>query len=342
MMAAKPVSVILGGVSVPVTNEVVKVDSVKLNPDNPRIRFLLQQRGVKGGAQDAILDVLRAQPGYDSLQKVIRKAGGIYDPLIVSHDGMVVEGNTRAAVYKFLKKGNPTDSRWKTVPIRRLPKTVAPKATALLMASYHIGGKNQWRAYAKADQIYYLKKVLGFESEQIADETRMTVKEVDQNIAAYEYLVQEVLPAAKGLKGVDADKVLQGKFHHALEFIKNKELDGHRKDPKVRKQLAQAIAKDEIKGQEVRHYHKVIKNKKAAAAMRTGGFQAAKVHLKGVDPVENMGIFKKIAKMTKALSAMSQPDLEALKTTAKAKALLVALHLEVKSVASYAKISLKG
>jgi hypothetical protein len=38
------------------------------------------------------------QPGYDGLQKAIRKAGGLHDPIIVSHDGYVVEASSLASV----------------------------------------------------------------------------------------------------------------------------------------------------------------------------------------------------------------------------------------------------
>ncbi len=49
---------------------------------------------------------MRDQPSYDALQKAIRKAGGLHDPIIVRHDGMVVEGNSRLTAFKTLHEGN--------------------------------------------------------------------------------------------------------------------------------------------------------------------------------------------------------------------------------------------
>lgn len=339
-MASKPLTLILAGTPVKVTSEIVPVDKVRLNPENPRIRFLLQQKGLsKSPAELALVDIIRDQPGYDGLQKAIRKAGGIYDPIIISHDGLVVEGNTRAAVFKVLKKGNPADKRWKEIPVQRLPKNVSASALALLMASYHVGGKTVWRAYAKADHIYQLKKVYGLTAEQIADETRMTTKEIEQNIAAYEYLVKEVLPEAKGAKG---NEILEKKFSHALELFKNKKLDTHRKDPKFRKHVAKLIVTDRIKGAEVRDLDKVMKNRQATAALKKDGFKAAKIVLTEADPTAGSKILKEVRHLTASLSSMSQTDLELIKKSQKARDMLINLHAEVKNVASITGTKLKG
>ena len=339
-MAPKSLSLILAGTAVKVTSDMIPIEKVRLNPENPRIRFLLQQKGnSKSPSEAALIEIIRDQPGYDGLQKAIRKAGGIYDPIIISHDGLVVEGNTRAAVFKVLKKGNSSDAKWRNIPVHRLPRNVPASALALLMASYHVGGKTVWRAYAKADHIHQLKSVYGLTAEQIADETRMTIKEVEQNIAAYDYLVKEVLPEAKGSKGND---ILEKKFSHALEFIKNKKLDTHRKDPKFRKHIAQLIVTDRIKGAEVRDLDKVMKNRQATSALKKGGFKAAKVVLNEADPTAASKVLKEIKHLTATLSSMSQTDIELIKKSQKARDLLVALHKEIKSVASITGTKFKG
>src|SRR5262249_16081800 len=138
----------IAGSTVQVTHEVVLIDEVLLNPVNPRVRFQIQHR--KGGKTlnaDVLIELIREQPSYDALQKARRKAGGLNDPGIVRHDGLVIEGNTRAAVFKTLHGGNKGDARWKKIPVVRLPKTVPESALARLMASYHVAGKTVWRPY---------------------------------------------------------------------------------------------------------------------------------------------------------------------------------------------------
>jgi hypothetical protein len=340
-MAAKAVMPLrIGGCTVNVTNEVVPVDKVHLNPDNPRIRFILKLRSNgKSLTGDELMALIREQPGYDALQKGIRKAEGLYEPVIVRHDGLVVEGNTRATIFKTLHNGNPSDPRWKTMPVSRLPKSVPEHAIAMLMASYHIAGKTVWRPYAQADQIYQLRHTHGRSVPQIADQTRMPEREVEQYLEAYEYLVKEVLPH---VTNGNASDILESKFSHALEFVKRKNLEGIRKDPAVRKQLAKLLIEDKIKGAEVRELDKVLKNRKASTALQKTGFKAAKEILGKTDPLAASKLLRDMKSFTHALGKMGQTDIELLKTSAKAREVFLELTETVRNVAAIADIRIRG
>ena len=116
----------------------------------------------------------------------------------------------------------------------------------MLMASYHVAGKNKWLAFAKADQIYRLVHKFKCSPEQIADETRnMRPREIKQTLEAYEYLINEVMPKVR--KTTDP-KFLESKWSHALEFVKNRELADLRKDPAVRKNFAKLLINNQIQG----------------------------------------------------------------------------------------------
>jgi hypothetical protein len=328
----------IAGSVVEVTHEVVSLEEVRLNPDNPRIRFQIKHR--KGGktlSPDELLDLIREQPGYDSLQKAIRKVGGIHEHVIVRHDGLVIEGNTRAAVYMTLHSGNKADARWKKIPIARLPKTVSESVLARLMASYHIAGKTVWRPYAQADQVYHLRHTHGLLPAQIADETRMSEREVEQYLEAYEYLVKEVLPHVANGNGSD---ILESKWSHALEFIKRKNLAPLRKDPVVRKQVAKLIVENKIKGAEVRELDKVLKSAKASTALNKNGFKAAREVLSETDPVAASKTLKKMKSFAQSLSRMKQTDVTLLKTSDKARQILIELHEAVCNVATVSGIKL--
>lgn len=302
---------------------------MRLNSNNPRIRFQLKYRG---GSKDqaSLLAIVREQPGYDGLQKAIRKVGGLHDPIIVSHDGTIVEGNSRAAVVLTVHHGaKQKDPRWQTIPIVRLPKTVPERAMAMLMASYHVAGKTAWRAYAQADQIHELRNVHGWTPEQIADETRMTPREVQQYLDAYDYLVKEVLPHVQNGAATD---VLESKFSHALEFIKNKKIAALREKPSVRKEFAKLLIDDKIKGAEVRELDKVYSNRKAAAALKSGGFKAAKKILTDDDPLAGSKTLKQVEGLTKALNKMGQDEIALLKKSARARSVIIKLRDVVDSV----------
>jgi hypothetical protein len=340
MAKASKMPLMLGGTPVEVTHEVVPVEQVRLNADNPRIRF--QIRHGKGGqtlSPTQLVKLIREQPGYDPLQKAIRKAGGLYEPVIVRHDGLVVEGNTRTTVFKVLNAGNSADPRWKRIPVARLPKDVPEHAMAMLMASYHIAGKTVWRPYAQADQIHNLRHTHKRSISQIADETRMSEREVEQYLAAYEYLLHEVLPHVVNGNG---SEILESKFSHALEFIKRKNLADIREDPNVRKQLAKLLIDDKIKGAEVRELDKVLKSRRASKALKKDGFKAAKEVLTKTDPVGTSKILKEMKALTKLLGKMGQPDINLLKSSTKAQRVLIELNHAVLSVAAFASVKLGG
>ncbi len=339
-MAPRGTPLTIAGSVVEVTHELVSIDEVRLNPDNPRIRFQIHHR--KGGKTldaDELMELIREQPGYDGLQKAIRKAGGIYEPVIVRYDGLVVEGNTRTAVYKTLHRGNKADPKWKFIPIERLPKTVPESGLARLMASYHIARKTVWRPYAQADQIYELRHAYGLTLSQIADETRMSEREVEQYLEAYEYLLKEVLPHVSNGNGSD---ILESKFSHALEFVKRKSLASLRKEPAVRKQVAKLIAENKIKGVEVRELDKVLKSGKASTALKKSGFKAAREVLRETDPVAASKTLKEMKSFARSLGKMKQPDITLLKTSDEARQVLVDLYDAIRNVAAIAGIKLSG
>lgn len=339
MATLKTLALTLGGTPVTVTHDVVPLTKVRLNPQNPRIRFQLQQRKLPSPSENDLMALIRDQPGYDALHKAIRKANGLYEPIIVRHDGLIIEGNTRGAVFKSLHKGSPTDVRWRRIPVARLPRQVPDHALAMLMASYHVAGKTVWRPYAQADHIHQLRHIYGRTAEQIADETRMTPKEVQQYIDAYKYLIDEVLPHVPNGGGMD---VLESKFSHALEFVKRKNLTGLRESPKKRQHVAKLIAQNKIKGIEVRQLDKVLKNPKASTALKKNGFKAAKEVLTETDPAGTSKILKDMTNLTHKLSKMGGADISLLKTSTKAQKVLVGLHKAVQDVAAIAAVKLGG
>ncbi len=298
-------------------------------PTTREIRFLLKHSGGKKDPR-SLMAVIKAQPGYDGLQKAIRKAGGLHEPIIISHDGLVVEGNTRATAVTTLHEGAKTDARWQTVPVMRLPRGVDERTMAMLMAAYHIAGKTRWRAYAQAEHIHTMATVYKWGIPQIADEARMTEREVQQYLDAYSYLIEEVLPHAKNGNGTD---ILESKFSHALEFIKTKKNAQLREDPSARKVLAKLIAEDKIKGIEVRKLDEVFSNKKATAELKKSGFKAAKKALADVDPTAGSRMLRQVQALTKTLSKMDQADIALLKKSAEARKIVRELKDAVQTVA---------
>jgi hypothetical protein len=136
-----PKVIMVAGTPVPATFETVSIEDLRLDPENPRIRFqFLHGAAKKPSTSEQLHEIVRAQPGYEHLQKQIRRQKGVHDPLIVRHDGRIVEGNSRFAAVTVLSAG-PNGHQWRTVPVLRLAPDTAERLIQLLMADYHIGGK---------------------------------------------------------------------------------------------------------------------------------------------------------------------------------------------------------
>jgi hypothetical protein len=330
----------ISGLQVAVTHERVSIDEIRLDPNNPRIRLQIKY-GVKGkpAKPEDLLSLVQAQPGYDDLQKQIRKLGGIYDPIIVRHNGTVVEGNTRLAALRVLHGTNREDERWKTAPITRLPADVPENLIEMLMANFHIAGKTMWRPASQADQIYRLVKELGVPLQQVADETRMTTREVEHYLSAYEYLIHEVLPEAVKNGSTDWQQILESKFSHALELMKGKKLKSIRDDPAARKDLAKLIAHNKIKGAEVRKLPEIISDKRTTDILNKDGFKAASDARKQADPTADSRLIKSMRNTTDLLNSMTQSDIALFKQHASAKEALQNLASAVDVLGSLLKPS---
>lgn len=315
---------VVAGKDVRVTHETVPIGDVRLDSDNPRIRFQLHQSGKAKPTQEDLQKLIKKQPAYDGLQKAIRKSGGLHDPIIIRHDGTVIEGNSRVTVISTLHMGAPSNPRWQRIPIVRLPKDVPAQSIAMLMASYHVAGKNKWLAFAKADQVYRLVHTFGCSVEQVADETRTTKRDIEQTLEAYEYLIKEVMPKAGQRKaGKPTDqKLLENKWSHALEFVKNREMAPMRKDPVIRRTFARLLKNDQIKGAEVRELPRILKNKKASTILKTGGFKEAKAALKKADPTVESLELRQIKRLTARIKSMKSSEWGPFKTDSKAQKIL--------------------
>jgi hypothetical protein len=304
--------------AVPSSIEVVDITTLRLDPDNPRIRFQFTHGAVqRPTTPDALLEIVKDQPGYEPLQLQIRKAGGIHDPLIIRHDGRIVEGNSRFAALMVLSKMGSKGTPWSKAPVRRLAPDVSEQVVHLLMADYHIAGKTKWRASAQADQIYQMVRS-GISMETIADATRMTQKKVAQHLAAFKFLVQEVLPIVDSDKLKKRQEILESKFSHALEFTRLRSFEGIRNDTSDRRLVAKLIATDSIKGQETRKLPLVMANEKAKETLRKHGFAAGVAALNEDDPTADSSLLKAMRSMTAKLRAVDGPDMRLLKNDARA------------------------
>lgn len=331
---ANSVVLMIKGQPVAVTYETVPVKTIKLDAENPRVRLQVHRKfsGRKPSEED-LIGVVREQPGFPELQKAIRENGGLHDPLIVRHNEVVAEGNSRAVVLRILGAGKSEDERWHTAPVMRLPADLPEPVIACLLASYHVAGKTPWRLYAKAEHIYHLKNSHQLSVAEIAQATRMSPGSVEDYLVAFEYFQTELAPGAD-------PEVLENKFSHALELMKGKKLASVRDDPEKRELVTRLIRDNTLSGQDVRHIHKFFKNKKAVEALKKGRVATAKKAVAKSDPTMDSKLLKKMDALEQDLIHLPGTDIETLKTNPAAARILIRLHSRIVEIAGVAKINL--
>jgi hypothetical protein len=305
---------------VKMTYEVAPLESLSLDPENPRIRLQLELAGHKGRVTpEKLTEVIQAQPGYENLHKQIRDQGGVLEPLIVRHDGRIVEGNSRFAIASVLVNTEGGKKKFAKVPVARLNKSVHEDVVQLLMCNYHISGKTPWRPAAQADQIRLLRH-LKVSDDKVMAATRMSKKELDYHLEARKLLIEEVLPHASAS---ERQNIIEKKFHHALEFVKRADLEDARNDPETRKQVTKAIATGGIPhGAQMRKLAPLLKNTRAKEALNREGFKAGHEALKKTDPFSTSSVLKSVEKTTALLKKLADKELDMFRNHAKARAAL--------------------
>src|ERR1700687_3127337 len=93
MSHAVPQTVTIEGQAIPVTYELVSVDEVQLDPENPRIKEQLKKLGIKGTPTQTDLRelILNKISGVQGLIRRIRVNGGLQEPIYVRADGRAAE-----------------------------------------------------------------------------------------------------------------------------------------------------------------------------------------------------------------------------------------------------------
>lgn len=327
-------SIRIEGVDVPVRYERVPLDEVKLDGDNPRTRELC--RRMNGAVTpDKLEKTLFEISGVSALQRAIRDNNGIHEPIYIRHDGRVVEGNCRTAVYRRLRTAFKKNPEWQTIPAYRLPANVTDRQVAVLQGSWHVAGKNSWRAQEQAGHVYHMRKAVGMEVAEIAAALGITESVVERQIATYETMRDHVLPKLGPADGMK-------KYSYVSELYKNKKLESFRKDKKNVEFVAKLIVDNKLtKGAHVRDLHKVLDIPQAKEALGKDGIGKALSIVGKKDPTADSMVFRKIKTATEALRGIQNPELTRLRSGNKEQQMLTELFKALETVAKHAGVKLK-
>ena len=150
------------GEPIQLSDDYLEVDKLKFLKDNPRVYACTYGEPnfnnlTEEQQQDIIFMKLQQEPSVRNLKPEIKRHGGLMEPILVRLDTMeVIEGNSRLAVYRELKKAEP-GGEWESIPCD-IVSSLTDKQQAAFLNQVHVKGKTQWSAYEKANFTYVRKK----------------------------------------------------------------------------------------------------------------------------------------------------------------------------------------
>jgi len=326
-------SVTIEGQQLTATFDRVRLDEVRLDPANPRIRHALKAKRLASPTQDDLRKVIWAED-LDELFKSIRDNAGLIDPIFIVEDGTVVEGNCRAAVYFRLRETFKDQPEWKHIPAWRLPNGTTKRQIAVFQAIHHVSGKRPWRLQERAGHLHQMRESLGMDAKSISKATGMQVKVVERLLATFETMTTEIIPKVPGSKGL-------AKFSYVEEFFKNKELEEFRSKPANVKAFVKLVVEERFgRGEDVRDLPKILENAKALSLLKTKNHAEAMRVVGKHDPTADSTVFKKLQDVTRTLQRLPATELERLRKEAQARKLLRELFAALKSAAAAAGVEL--
>ncbi|SRR6266404_941954 len=323
------------GESLAVERRDFPIGKIVLDPDNPRIQHAVRQKRIGGPplTQEALGELILAQPGVSDLFKAIRDNGGLIEPIHVRSDGRIIEGNCRAASIMRLHGPNKKDPKWASVPVYLVPK-ITDRQVAVLQGQFHVAGKNKWRAYEKAGHLHTMHTGLKMSVAAIARSLGLQERVVTRTLAAYKTMREKVLPQINGGGGLD-------RWSHVEEFYKNKDLEEYRTSESNVDQFVTLVVDKTIKhGAQVRDLPKIFGHAGATKALKKSGFKEAKAVVGRADPTADSVAFRKIKELTEILQELQSTELQRIREERKPQQLLRALTIAIEKVAKTAGFTL--
>jgi len=188
----------------------IPVDKIVLDERNPRIAHTTEP--LRGGANQDFISLALGYSApededrgpattYSSLKASIRAHQGLISPIIVTPRDddtyLVIEGNTRVAIYRELSTEN-APGNWATIPaIVQLDLNEEGEHAIRLQA--HLVGPRPWRPYAKAKYLHDLYVLNKLSITQILDFCGGSARrrEIEEYIEAYKDMQAYYMPLIK-------------------------------------------------------------------------------------------------------------------------------------------------
>ncbi|MCQ6962437.1 ParB/Srx family N-terminal domain-containing protein [Methanolobus chelungpuianus] len=285
-MASDSILVKIGGISTEIKMGEIEIDQIIFDEGNPRIGFHKDTQPFTNLSQNQIIFALsnKNRDAYAKLKENIEVNEGIVNPIWIEpidHEiYRVIEGNTRLLIYRDLREKYPYKDFFKTIPCRILPAKITEEQRNFIRLEAHLRGTTPWDAYEKARYLFFLWNKEGYTYSQLANQTKLTEKEIVQSIQAFRDMEDQYLPKY----GNDPSEVL--KFSYFVEYEKNNKLkDQMNKIGLVTSDFCDWVGNNKIsKAQDVREIYHLLESDQVREIFIKEGFEEAKEILGTIKP----------------------------------------------------------
>ncbi len=291
----------------------IEIDKLILDEFNPRISFFRDNQVADSLTKDQIIFALtnKKPEAFRKLKDSIHNNRGILYPIWIEplRNGKhkVIEGNTRVVIYQQLQKDEPYEDKWKTILCNILPHEVNEEQKNFIRLQSHLRGTTEWDAYEKAKYLYKLREEDGWSINRLEKQTKMTEKQIRENIDAYRIMEEQYLPVHTD----DPNEV--SKFSYFVEYVKDNKLQKlMEKSSKDIKDFCDWVAdKEKIPtGQNVRRLRDIFDNEDTKNAFIAKGFDAAMQVLQFKKPYLVSSFYKSIEDVIEGLKDVSAQELD--------------------------------
>jgi hypothetical protein len=174
----------------------LSISVVELDIENPRIARILEmypnpspdQIHLALGINDSPVDGDPIGTTFYSLQQSIRTHGSIIHPVIVNRETsgklVVIEGNTRLAIYKRFAEEEP-GPKWEKIPAMVFDGLDSADIEAIRLQA-HLVGPRAWDPYSKAKYLHRLRTEQHLSWSQVVDFCGGKQREAQEYVNAYQ------------------------------------------------------------------------------------------------------------------------------------------------------------
>lgn len=306
------ITVRLGNQDFSLERKVVSVNSLKLDPSNQRVSYVVRKKAMAITDQDLHKMIWDMDPVHDLYQSIFQNGGLIEDP-IVRRDGTVVEGNCRTVALRELHRKYPQDRRFSHVYVRFLPEDVTDEQLTLLLGELHIAGKIEWRAYEQAEYVWKMNKQFGKTYDYLASHLRWSRSKLAQKISAYEE-TKSYIEETGDPNGIN-------RFSHFEEFMKKKELREKREaETAFMKQFRKWVFENKFPdAKDVRDLPQILSIPEAMKKFERNDVRGAKEVLQEANPALVSNLYYYLDEVTRELKNIALIELEDLRSGNKVK-----------------------